>query len=482
MPLAYAPFGWWPVAMVSIAILFAVWLTADQATSIRSAFVFALAMFATGVSWVFVSLNIYGEMPLALAVLCVSLFVTALALYLPVAAWLQAKVNWTPAARLLIAMPVCLTLVEFVRSRLFTGFSWLEPGYSQTDTWLAGWASVLGIHGVTLFTAVCAGALVLIATGHVKSRLFALMVIVVAVVPARLNQSIDWSEPIGEPVVAGMVQLNIPLSTKWSLTESRQVAEQYFSYSQAVASRVDFLMWPESALPLFVDQLGSGFRERINDLGKPLLSGFLERRPVARGFEYYNAAVLFKQDVGKQDVELYRKQHLVPFGEYTPLLWLFAPIAAFFNVPMSDMYAWQGDQALLEIAGHKVGIGVCYEDSFAYDVRKTLPDARYFINISEDAWFGDSLAPHQRLQMARLRSRENARPMLRVSNTGLSAAIDHHGKIQAVTPQFTEQVLVTAVQPRQGLTPYSRFGEFGVWSVMILMSMAGWLIARRNSD
>ena len=237
------------------------------------------------------------------------------------------------------------------------------------------------------------------------------------------------------------------------------------------------IVWPESPLPYFVDQMGPRFYDEVVALPAPLLSGFLERRPTGdRGFSYHNSAVLFTDPV-----HVYRKRHLVPFGEYTPLPWLFEPLVAYFDVPMSVLTPFVEPQTPMPIAGRMAGVTICYEDAFPSDVRRFAADSHFLVNITEDAWFGDSLASHQRLQMARMRAIETARPMFRASNTGLATLIDHRGVVRAVSPRNTEFVLEGALQPRMGSTPYTRVGDGPVLSILAVMLIAGGFAARRTA-
>jgi apolipoprotein N-acyltransferase len=172
---------------------------------------------------------------------------------------------------------------------------------------------------------------------------------------------------------------------------------------------------------------------------------------------YYNSVVSISPQPG-----IYRKQHLVPFGEYPPVEPVFSWLMRNFQIPMSDFSAGAPNQPPLFAAGQKIGVSVCYEDAFGEEVIRTLPSATLLVNVSEDAWFGDSLAPHQRIQMARMRALETGRPMLRAANTGPSVAIDQHGDVMARSPQFQIHALTASVQPMQGATPYVQFGNWPI--------------------
>ena len=469
MPLGFAPFYWFFLPPVLLAILFLIWIKSDRKQAAWAGFAFALGMNAVGVSRVFVSLNTYGEMPLPIAVFCVVGFIALLSVFPLASGWLQGLYHEKSSSkRLLLVMPIAWTVFEYARNHVLTGFSWLELGYSQTDSWVSGSASIFGVHGVTLVTAMLAGCLAAVMLSLPKRPILWRTPLILAfglLVASLLVKNQDFGEPSGKSFKAAMIQMNVPLSSKWSIAQARQLMDEYLERSRNAArlDSPDVIIWPEAALPLFVDQLDLYFHRQVATLGVPLLAGFLERRSVDGEVNYFNSAILFQSQP-----EIYRKQHLVPFGEYTPFLWLFGALADYFEIPMSDMSPWIDDQENMRVAGRTVGLGICYEDAFPYDVRKALPEAELLMNLSEDAWFGNSFGPHQRLQMARMRTLETERPMLRVSNTGLSAAIDHKGNVLQLSPQFTDQIVLGSVQPRAGATPYVRFGD---WPLLVLMGL-----------
>ena len=187
----------------------------------------------------------------------------------------------------------------------------------------------------------------------------------------------------------------------------------------------------------------------------------------------YNSVVAVTAD----QIMIYKKQHLVPFGEYLPLRSVLGGLAEMVSIPMSDFSAWKQPQLPLVAAGNKFAVTICFEDIFPNESKDQVAIAGALVNVSEDIWFGDSLAPHQRLQMARFRSRESERPMLRSSNNGLSALINWKGGIDGYAPQFVQQVLKGSIQPRIGTTPYTVFGEKPVFILMALL-LFGAIFAR----
>jgi apolipoprotein N-acyltransferase len=188
------------------------------------------------------------------------------------------------------------------------------------------------------------------------------------------------------------------------------------------------------------------------------------------GSEYYNGVVRVAVDATKEvTTQIYRKSHLVPFGEYIPFKSVLGRLLDILQVPMADFSRGAPDQSLLEVGEHKIGMSICYEDAFGDEAIRALPAASLLVNVSNDAWFGDSFAPHQHLQMARMRAIETARPMLRATNNGVSAIIDHHGTILTRSPQFEVAVLDGEIQPQQGVTVYVRMGNWPVLLALLLV-------------
>ncbi|MDO8705198.1 MAG: apolipoprotein N-acyltransferase [Sulfuricaulis sp.] len=465
LPLAYSPFNLFPLAVVSPALLFLLWAGASPGRAAFRGFLYGLGMFGLGVSWVYVSMHHYGNMPAPLAGLAVILFVAGLALYPSLLGWLQAR--FLPkhgSLHRIIVLPSLWVLFEWLRGWLLTGFPWLDLGYSQVAYPLAGYAPWLGVYGVSFFCAVCAG---LLAWGAREPKHFfgrGLLPIAVIWAGGWLAGKIEWVQPAGDPLRVTLIQGNIPLASKWRPESRDAIIDRYFELS-AQAPKSDLIVWPEAAVPAYLDQVDSGFLESLRRhsraVGVDFLIGVVERDN-DRG-RYFNSVVSISPQPG-----IYRKRHLVPFGEFPPLEPLFSWLMRNLQIPMSDFSAGAPDQPPLFAAGQKIGVSICYEDAFGNEIIRALPHATLLVNVSEDSWFGDSFAPHQRLQMARMRAREAGRPMLRAANTGPSAVIDHRGELIARSPQFQIHALVASVQPMQGATPYVRCGN---WPVVLTLAL-----------
>ncbi|MFT5572222.1 MAG: apolipoprotein N-acyltransferase [Cryomorphaceae bacterium] len=461
--LAFAPFEYFPISFISVAILFRYWQHLSPSASFWSGLAFGYGLYGIGVSWVYVSLATYGGMPFWMGAIAVLGFAGILALFVACTGWCAARFF---ANHRLLALPGLWVVFEWMQSWVLTGFPWLDLGYTQTPSWLFALAPIGGVYLVSLSVAMIAACLVHLVAK--QSSLWAIVCIGVVSIVALLVNEVQWSEPVGEPLVVGIVQPNTPIEKKWRSNYRDGLLTRLAQESAKLKAEasVDLVIWPETALPLYLQQTDNAFWQSIVPSNTALLTGIMDSPSLATGSlqESYNAAVLL---CGDDEPQLYRKRHLVPFGEYLPLRFLFSWVLEYLDLPMSDFSSWQGQQTLACDNGINLGLSICYEDAFAGEHQRHVGDATLLVNISEDAWFGDSLAPHQRLQMAQMRARELARPLLRSANSGPSVVISEHGKVLAQTQQFKAQTLSHTVQPRTGDTLYKQFGN---WVIYILLT------------
>lgn len=466
VPLGFAPFGWGWVLVPALALLFAVGASEDGKRALRSAYLFGLGYFGLGVSWVFISVDRYGNGPVVAAIVTTA-FVLLLALFPLLCVYLVRKLcpQRGPCA-FYLGFPLIWVLLEWVRSWLLTGFPWLSIGYSQTDTWLAGYAPVLGIYGLGLVVALLAGALASVLVAP-RSRALAAAAAAAAtgVVALALGSVLegDWTRAAGEPLTVAVLQGNIEQDKKWDPDYKRLTMERY----QELNARywgVDLIVWPEAAVPTW-------FHSAYEDYIVPLQErGLREGTALVMGVPVYDPQQGGKYNavIGIDDtIDFYYKRHLVPFGEYVPLRDQIGGLLDILGAPMSDFDAGE-EAAPLRVNGAKVGVSVCYEAAFGSEIAEVLPEATLLINVSNDAWFGDSLAPHQHLQMVRMRALETQRPVVRATNTGISAVVGYDGAVLERTPQFVVASFQTQVIPREGATPYVRWRD---WPVLGLLAV-----------
>ncbi|NOZ09764.1 MAG: apolipoprotein N-acyltransferase [Gammaproteobacteria bacterium] len=473
LPLAFAPFDFAVLAILSPSLLFLLWRRGSPWRCFGVGLAFGLGSFGVGVSWVYRSMHDYGGMSVPLAALAVALFVLLLSLFPALVGGLQARFgDRKRVAHLIVVLPALWVLLEWCRSWVLTGFPWLSLGYSQIDTPLSGVASGFGIYAVSLSVALVAGLLALIIDK--PRRPWPALVLVGVFGLGFLLGRIEWVEPKGPMIKVALVQGNVPLDMKWSPRYRMTVAERYLHLSQEYRDQ-DLIVWPEVAIPAFKDQIPPSFwRELKNESTQyqtDFLYGTLERRQGADGaLDYYNVV----RSIASQP-QTYHKHHLVPFGEYLPFPVLTRWLMGALDIPMSDFSPWPDADGVMHVAGQAVAVSICYEDAFPEEFIRLLPEATLLVNVSEDAWFGDSLGPLQRLQMARMRALETGRTLLRVANTGVTAIINHRGKIIAHTEQFKTVVLSGEVQPMQGATPYVRWGNKAVLMLIGGMLVLGWV-------
>ena len=456
--LGFAPFYWWPVPIVALAVLFAAFERA--ATTRRAAlagYAFGLGYFLAGVSWVYVSLHDFGSMPAPLAGLATFLFCAFLALFHGLAGWLARRFAAPNPASILFMSAAAFTACEWLRGSIFTGFPWITIGMSQVPgSPLAGFAPVVGGYGVTLMAAITAGLLAASArrfeSRTARARVLGAAAVVLAIGGAL--RFISWSEPAGPPVRVALLQGNIPQELKWREEVRTKTLVDYRRMIFEAQAKVVVL--PETALPAFFDQLPAGYlagiREHAAATGKDVLMGIVERDFRAGEYDYYNT--LLRLTGARQ---AYRKRHLVPFGEYIPPGFRF--ILAVLKIPLTDFGSGGKGQPPLEAGGTSFAVAICYEDIFGEELIDQLPRAQALVNVSNDAWFGRSLAAQQHLHASQLRAVETSRWMVRATNTGASAAIDERGRVTASLEPFTSATLTTDIVPRKGQTPFVLFGN-----------------------
>lgn len=477
--LGFAPFYLWPAPIVALALLLHTWqASGSPLQAALSGFAFGLGLFLAGVSWVFVSLHFFGGMPAVLAALATFLFCAYLALFPALAGW--ATVRWagrSPQGRLAFGA-AAFVAAEWLRGTLFTGFPWLTFGTSQAPASpLAGFAPVLGGYGTTLVMAMVAAFLVACTARAAARRMRLALIASVALlfVLGGALRYVTWTSPAGPAVSVALLQGNVPQQIKWQEEVRTATLLAYREMIFRAAARVVVL--PETALPAFLDQLPEDYlrsiREHAAREGKEVLLGIVERDARPTEQNYYNSLVRLTGAGGA-----YRKRHLVPFGEFIPpgFKWVLAVL----HIPMSDFASGGPRQAPLEAAGTRFGVAICYEDIFGEEVIDALPAAQVLVNVSNDAWFGESWAADQHLQASQMRALETGRWMLRATNTGVSAAIDERGRVVSRLPAFQAGTLVEAVTPRSGMTPYARWGNALVLALVLALALGTLGVVRRR--
>jgi apolipoprotein N-acyltransferase len=476
----FAPFYFYAVPILALSGLLLLWeRNRDPRSAAATGLSFGLGMFLTGVSWVYVSLHDFGGMGIVTAAAFTFVFCAIPACYPAVIGAILKRVPASRPVRWLLFFPALWTLSEWVRSWLFTGFPWLALGYSQAPgSPLAGFAPLLGVFGVSLVAAVASAGLALgIASiserrSRATQQQMALLIrepgawIIIALLLAGMALSgRNWTQPVpGEPTSVALLQGNIPQEMKWQPERALATLETYLTLARS--AKAQLIVLPETALPMFNVHVPGVYLQTLADQGRrnggDVLVGVPELDPSGR---HYNSVMSF----GSAPTQTYRKHHLVPFGDYFPLRSVLGWVMSLMHIPMSDFSRGDRVQRPMQVAGQRIAVNICYEDVFGEEIIRQLPEATILANFTNDAWWGKSLASEQHLQISQMRAIETGRPMLRATNTGVTAIIDAKGRIVASAPEFTTTTLTGEIRGYQGATPYVRVGNWAFLALAALM-------------
>lgn len=475
--LGFAPFYFYPASIVSLIGLCYFWLLSNTPKQAAIAgFIYGLGFFCAGIYWIYISLHTFGGMPSLMAGFSTFVLAAFLALFPALVGLLSKRISSNNHYMMVIAIPVFWALSDWIRSWIFTGFPWLTIGYSQVPySPLAGYMPITGVYGVTLIAVFFAS---LLAFWFAKSPAItwqknAIILLILTIAIGDLLKLVEWTSPIGKPLSVSLLQGNIAQNMKWDPEIAKQTLDQYLSMAEASTAKL--IVMPETALPVLSSEIPPAIKSRlqqhaIHNQGD-IVVGLVERE----NGEYFNSALSF----GSAESAVYRKSHLVPFGEFIPLKVAFGWIYRdWLNMPLSDLSRGDPHQQPMPIAGEKVAINICYEDVFGEEIIRQLPTATLLVNVSNDAWYGESYAAHQHLQFSQARALETGRMMLRATNTGATAIIDHKGYVTAHAPHFVQATLNGTAQGYAGSTPYVRWGN---WPVILLCFLAIILLWRRNT-
>ncbi|PVV09086.1 MAG: apolipoprotein N-acyltransferase [gamma proteobacterium symbiont of Ctena orbiculata] len=470
---AYAPFHIWIMALVGPGLLFLLWLERPH-QSLRIGFMYGLGLMGSGVSWLHVSIAQFGDLGWLFPLVVTLGFVALLALFYAALGWLAGFFQASRQLSLILVYPALWVLLEWLRGWFLTGFPWLQIGYSQIDSPLAGYGPLLGVLGISWMALVTVGLLLALANSS-RYRVGYLSAVVLIWSAGWLGTKIDWSQPIGEPIRIALIQGNIPQAEKWLPEQLLPSLVLYANKTKENFDR-DLIVWPETAVSAFQFQVEEAFIQPLENTVKNhhthLVFGVVQMDQARE--HYYNAMVA----LGNEERDQYYKRHLVPFTEYLPLKGILWPLVDLFTIPMSDFSTKQDARPLMRVGDYLAGLSICYEDAFGAEMIEALPEAAFLINASNDAWFGKSLAPHQHLQIARMRALETGRYLLRSTNTGISAIIGPRGEILAASPLLELHVLKGEILPLEGETLYARFGNLTILALLLLAMMTGFPYSR----
>ncbi|RJF99452.1 apolipoprotein N-acyltransferase [Noviherbaspirillum saxi] len=480
---AFAPFGLWPLQILTLA--FAFWLALRDASVSRSAWIgwaYSSGMLIAGVHWLYISMHRYGGMPGWMAAIAVVLLAVALSIYaglgFGLASWLRQRRAAGANMTAMLLLPAMWTLAEWLRGWMLTGFPWVGAGYAHTVGPLGGYAPIGGVYGIALVSALIAGCLALLPTKRLP------LVLAASLLALGLGlRSVEWTAAHGEPISVRLLQGNVPQEMKF--VPERIQASLSLYHDMISAQPANLIATPETAIPLLSTQLPPDYIGLLSDFARRADSHVILGIPVSDGPREYANSVIGLSPTASAPAYRYDKHHLVPFGEFIPpgFRWF----VDMMHIPLGDFNRGKLLQAPFAVRDQWIMPNICYEDLFGEEIAAQLaaggtpgmPRATILLNVSNIAWFGDSIALPQHLQISQLRAMETGRPMLRATNTGVTAVIDSRGNVVDRLPPFERGVLSANVQGYDGLTPYSRFGNVPVIIIALLLIGASGSLGNR---
>jgi apolipoprotein N-acyltransferase len=484
LPLSFAPFNIWPIAILSLAVLTYLLQDLNAKQTMICGFVFALGMFASGVHWTFVPIDQFSSTPVVLSVLIILVFVLALAVvFYALPFYCLGRWCSRHSLGLLLGLPAIWLITEWLRTWLFTGFPWLFLGYGHLNTWLSGWAPITGVMGISFLVCFTASTLVFCWRQRHKKLMAVSTAGVCALfwLAGLVFSNIQWTQSFGEPVKVGLAQGNIPQEKKWEESFLKPTLDRYQTLTNELWGN-DWIVWPEAAVPMIANTVRDHARLQpyLADLKQQavthnaaLITGILYLSP--ENNKAYNSIIATGLGAG-----IYFKRRLVPFGEYAPLEDYLGGLFNFFNIQRSMIALGPANQRGLQVGSAILAPSICYEIVYPDLVAGGAENANVLITISNDAWFGRSIGPLQHMQMARMRALETQRYLIRGTNNGVSALVNDKGEIIVKSDRYVMQSIAGEIELRQGMTPFMVIGsEPVVFLSLVILGVLGFLQYRK---
>lgn len=483
---SYAPFKIWPLQLLALATLF---YFIQQTPNVKRAawlgWAFSFTSIAIGTHWLYVSLHDYGGLHALLTIFAVALLAAGLgllyAIVIAAATWLSVRVN-NAATTFLLILPACWMLADWTRGWIFTGFSWLVTGYAHTASPLSGYAALIGVYGLGWLATVLAGCLALML--HQKTlHKSALALLVCIPLLGFILQTQAWTKPVGSLISVRLLQGNVAQEMKFAPEQLHQSLQMY--QTMLTEAPADLIVTPETAIPIFIQELPADYIKNLSEFATKTQSQLMLGLPWTTAPDVYFNSVMGLGSASSNNYR-YDKHHLVPFGEFIPLgaHWFINLM----HIPLGDFTRGAVVQAAMPVKDQWILPNICYEDLFGEEIASQLrtaqqqgkPVASVLINVSNIAWFGDTIALPQHLQISQMRALETGRPMLRATNTGATAIINARGQLVTALPAFERASLSGQVQGMQGQTPYILFGNILPVGLACCVLILLWWRARRN--
>lgn len=472
---ALAPYGIWGVALLSPLIFYALLIAKlKPAQGFLIGLAYGFGLWVTGAFWLYTSIHEYGQVSSIMALLMIGAMALIMGLFHAVIAWVFVRF----LGRQPLAFASLWVIQEWAKTWVLTGFPWLFVGYAYTDVPImyafAPWVGVLGISFVSVLISASIVEFWRARAGYllIAGSLLGLGGLLALMRPA-------YTTPTGKTLSVALVQGNINQGIKWQEDFKEQIMMHHASLSQEAWGQ-DMVVWSEASITMFQDEAAS-FLQALDTKARSAGSAFLTGIPYkdTSHFDpftepyppFYNSVMALGQGSG-----VYKKQRLVPFGEYIPFRGLFNLLPNLANNhEVANHSRGAANQAPLQIKTHPVGVAICYEVAYPSTVHQNAQNTELLLTVSNDAWFGKSVGPHQHLQMVRMRSLETGRYFVRATNTGITAIIDDQGRIVKTLPQFVAGVLYGEVPLMQGKTPLMRFGQLPLLGLLfVVVGLSAW--------
>ncbi|WP_306790007.1 apolipoprotein N-acyltransferase [Methylomonas fluvii] len=475
LTMAFAPYDYAYAAIGALAFIYWVWQRQAPNRAALTGYLFGLGLFGSGIWWTYISIHDFGGGDPYSSIALTALLVAVWALFPALTGWFIAKASICSGVWLrIMAAAIAWVAVEYFRGYwLLNGFPWLQIAYSQLSTPLAGYAPLAGVYGVGFLLAASAFSLVELLRGKLPP-LPGLLVLEVIWAGGGYLQTVAWTQATGAPIKVTLVQGNIGQDQKWQKNQKLNTLRLYQELTEQHWDS-DVIIWPETSIPAFLSQVKEFYIDPLQTAAQAHGVDLVVGLPSSgQGKEYYNSVMT----LGDKQA-LYHKNHLLPFGEYLPLQPLSGWVLDKLQIPLGDFAAGGDRQTLLTAGGHAFVTTICYEDAFGELVARQVADAAYIVNMTNDAWFGDSSQPHQHMQMAQMRALETGRYLVRATNTGVTGFVGPDGVLRKQAPLFSTTTLTDYIVPMRGLTPYVILGDKGFFGVLAVLLLVTYVRHRR---